>query len=281
MGLELWYSNITGITRKGTTFSELQDIFINNITTKFICEPLACCESHDSAQEVKNLMKERDFDVLGVKKANNPIGYILRHDLENGSVEKYIQPFDTNNIISDSTPIVELLNLLSNQGYIFVLNKNQISGIVAKADINKPIVRIYLFGIISLFELHLNYWIIKYYGTSDWQNQIAKDRVKTALGHYKERQDQNLDLTLLECLQLCDKRDILKQTDEFLILFNYSKTKFKDLLKDVEKVRNDIAHSHSSVIANLSWDSFTSTIDSVKAFLAQSEQEKINKAHLP
>lgn len=276
MGLQLWYSKNTGIRRKGTTFSELQDIFIDNITTKFIYEPLICCGIHDSADEVKNFMKERDFDILGVAENENPIGYIRRKDLEYDSVEKYIISFNTSNLISDSTSIAELIDLLSHQGFIFVLAKNKVAGIVAKADINKPIVRIYLFGIISLFELHLNYWIIKYYEIEGWKNLIAEKRLEIAQYIFKERQGENLDLTLLECLQLCDKREILKQSDEFRKIFNFSKTKFKDLLEDVEKVRNEIAHSQSSIISNLSWESFISTIENVKNFLNQSEKEIIN-----
>jgi predicted transcriptional regulator len=275
MGLQLWYSPITGITRKGTTFSELQDIFIANITTKFIFEPIACCEIYDSAQEVKNLMNQRDFDILGVRRDDVVIGYIRKEDLENDSVEKYLLQFDTSNLISDSTPIAELLGLLSKQGFIFVLKNNKVEGIVAKADVNKPIVRIYLFGIISLFELHLNYWIVKYYGIEGWKNQFIKNRLETAERIFNERQGQNLELTLLECLQICDKREILKQTEGFCKTFGFSKSKFENLLKDVEKIRNEIAHSQSSIIANLEWKRFVSTIDEVKLFLTKSEIEKV------
>ena len=273
MGLQLWYSKITGNRRKGTTFSELQDIFIDNITTKFIYEPLACCEINDSTNEVKNLMTQKDFDILGVTKDNNAIGYIRRKDLDHNSVEQYLQ-FNTTNIISDSTPIAELFDLLSEKGYIFVLVKNKVDGIVTKADINKPIVRIYLFGIISLFELNLNYWINEYYDTATkWEKLIKKRRFEIAQQLFKERQGQNLDLSILECLQLCDKREILRQTDAFLEKFKYSKSRFKEFVTDVEKVRNEIAHSQSSIIANLPWERFVSTINDIKSFLSQSEIE--------
>lgn len=277
MGLQLWYSTVTGIRRKGTTFSELQDIFIDNITTKFICEPLLCCAFNDSAFEAKNLMEQRDFDILGVTKDNKAIGYIRRQDLMHGSVKDYTITFTLNELISDSTPIAELLDLLSDHGYIFILTKNQVTGIVAKADINKPIVRLYLFGIISLFELHLNFWILKFHDDLGWQNLIGDKRLEVAKQIYKERRGQNLDLTLLECLQLCDKRDILKHTDQFREIFNFSKTKFQDFLEDVEKVRNEIAHSQSSIIANLSWDDFILSINNIKSFLSKSEEELIKK----
>ena len=274
MGLQLWYSKITGNRRKGTTFSEIQDIFIDKITTKFIYEPLACCEINDSTNEVKNLMIQKDFDILGVTKDNNAIGYVRRQHLDHNSVEQYLLPFNTSNIISDSTPIAELFDLLSEQGYIFVLTKNKVAGIVTKADINKPIVRIYLFGIISLFELNLNYRINKYHETAaKWEKLIKKERFELAQKLFKERQGQNLDLTILECLQLCDKREILRQTDAFLEIFNYSKSTFKSFVADVEKIRNEIAHSQNSIIANLPWERFVSTINDIKSFLSQSEIE--------
>lgn len=277
MGLQLWYSNVTGIRRKGTTFSELQDIFIDNITTKFICEPLLCCGINDSANEVRTLMEQRDFDILGVSDKNKSIGFVSRKDLKHGAVSEYLIPFSIKEIISDSTPIAELIDLIAETGYIFTLTKNEVTGIVAKADINKPIVRLYLFGLISLFELHLNYWILKYHNKQGWENLVGEQRLKVAKQIYKERQGENLDLTLLECLQLCDKREILRRTDDFCKSFKFSKTKFKNFLEDVEKVRNEIAHSQSSIIANLSWDDFTSTINNIKLFLPKSENELIKK----
>lgn len=276
MGLQLWYSPTTGIRRKGTSFAELQDIFIDNITTKFIYEPLACCKNDDFASDVQDLMKGRDFDILGVIKDDNTIGYIKRSDLtEKDLVENQILPFCIENIISDSTPLSDLLDLLSREGYAFILTKNKVTGIVTKADINKPIVRIYLFGLISLFELHLNYWINRLLDIDNLDKLISDERHQAAQKIFKERQGQNLDLTILECLQLCDKKEILLRNKEFLEKFSYSKTRFKDFLENAEKIRNELAHSQSSIIANLSWQGFTRTINDTKQFLLKSEIEII------
>ena len=120
----------------------------------------------------------------------------------------------------------------------------------------------------------LNYWINKYHETAaKWEKLIKKERFELAQKLFKERQGQNLDLTILECLQLCDKREILRQTDAFLEIFNYSKSTFKSFVADVEKIRNEIAHSQNSIIANLPWERFVSTINDIKSFLSQSEIE--------
>lgn len=275
MGLALWYSSTTGIRRKGTTFSEIQDIFIDNITTKFIYEPLACCKDDDFANDVLDLMKIRDFDVLGVLKDGKTIGYLEKTDLVDKNLIEQIVPFSTDNIISDSTPMSDLLELLSKTGYVFILTKNEVTGIVTKADINKPIARIYLFGLISLFELHLNYWINKLYDIDNLDKLISHDRFQIALGLFEARKGQNLDLTILECLQFCDKKDILSNNREFLQKLCYSKTKFKGFLENAEKIRNELAHSQSSITANLTWESFILTINNIKQFLSKSEIEVV------
>lgn len=273
MGFELWYSETTKISRKGTTFGELQNIFIDNITTKLIYEPLACCKIYDSVFEVKKTLDNLDFDTLGVvDEYEKKIGYVIHHELHDGEISKYLKPFEPSILISDSTPICDLLDILTETEYVYVLDKNSIEGIVTRADINKPIVRIYLFGIISLFELHLNYWINKNHMESEWLKILPENRVITAHEIYEQRKGNNSQLTLLECIQLCDKKIILMKTKSFLEIFQYSKAKFKDLLEDSESIRNELAHSQNSIIANLDWKDFVYTISSLKEFLDKSEK---------
>lgn len=271
MGFELWHSKNTGITRKGTTFSELQDVFIENITTKFICEPLACCKLEDNPFEVKGTLERLDFDILGVIDQNqSKLGFILKNELQE-NIQNVLKPFSLENIISESTPLAELIEILKENDYAFVLKRNKIESIVTRADINKPIVRIYIFGIISLFELHLNYWINKNSDGENWKEKINIERVEIAKTIYDKRKGNNMQLTLLECIQICDKRDILKNTTVFLEIFHFSKARFQRILKDVEKIRNELAHSQVSIIDNLKWETFVDTIQEVKSFLELSE----------
>lgn len=273
MGFELWYSETTKISRKGTTYGELQNIFIDNITTKLIYEPLACCKLNDNLFEVKNTLDNRDFDTLGViDESGRKIGYIMHHELIDGEILKYIRPFHPETLISDSTPISDLLDILSEKEFVYILDKNSIEGIVTRADINKPIVRIYLFGIISLFELHLNYWINKYYKEDEWLNILPENRIIMAQNIYAQRKGNNSQLTILECIQLCDKKVILMKTKAFLETFKFSKKKFKDLLEDSESIRNELAHSQNSIISNLEWKTFVLTISFIKEFLENSEK---------
>jgi predicted transcriptional regulator len=268
MGYELWKSPTTGIRRNGTTFKELQSIFIENITTKFFFEPIYSCRLKDDSLYVKEALEMREFDVVGViDDENHIIGFAERSDLKEGHIEYFRKDISLDRIISDSTPISSLLNILIKSPFAFVLNENNITGIVTRADINKPIVRIYLFGIISLFELHLNFWIRKYFKNESWQDRINERRLIEANEIYDIRKGKNEDLSLLECLQFCDKKTILLSTGEFLDQFGFSKSKFKKLLDDIEIIRNELAHSQNSIVSNLEWIEFVLTISCSEDFL--------------
>lgn len=272
MGFELWFSKNTGIRRNGTTFSELQDIFINDITTKYIYERLACCKIDDNSSEIKNTLIERDFDILGVVDNKlRKVGYIKNESLKEGDIREYLLEFSIDQLISESTPLADLFEILTDKEFAFILSGNEIEGIVTRADLNKPIVRIYLFGIVSLYELHLNYWIKQIHINESWKAKLSSERLKSAEDIFQERMGNNDQLTLLECLQICDKKEILRNTESFIERFSYSKSKLKQHLERIEIIRNELAHSHNSIILNLKWPDFVSSIKHVQEFLIKSE----------
>ena len=279
----LWISN-RGKRRKGTTFKDLQQVFETQVTTKHIYEPLSCAFQQDIAGEIYSDMNALDFDVLGVVDDKEKIiGFVRKEKLKNGLISDYFESFDLDIVATDSTPIYRLIQILENRGFVFVMHGSSIDGIVTLADVNKPIVRLYLFGIISLFEMHLNYWLRHHYSNGSWKQSIKPNRVEKAETNFKERTKQNQALTLEECLQLCDKREVLYQCPDFLKRFNHSNNSFEDLLKDGEKIRNELAHSQDTIFAGFSMKQFVSIISSIESFIRTSEPlveaietEKIN-----
>jgi len=275
MGYQLWTSPLTGYRRKGTRFTDLKQIFIDNVTAKCIYEPLLCCPADSIPIEAKRALQKRDFDVAGVKvsKDGEVIGYVIADEIGDGNFKDYIRNIEYDLLISDSTPLAEIFSVLSNKKYAFVIYGKNITGIITKADINKPPVRIYIFGIISLLEMHLNSWIDHYYKDDSWISKVPVDRMDDAKNIYEQRKGNNQDLTILECLQLCSKRDLLLSSGEFLETFNLSKSKFETLLNRAETLRNELVHSQNSIIANMEWHKFVDTITMTEKFLIASDNE--------
>lgn len=275
MGYQLWVSPITGYRRKGTRFSALRKIFIDNITARSIYEPLLCCPAASRAIDASEALKVRDFDVAGVKETEggDVIGYVLTDELGKGDLRKYVRIISTDLLISDSTPIAEIFSVLSEMDFAFVISGKHISGIITKADINKPPVRIYLFGMTSLFEMHLSAWVNHYYSEDSWVEKVPKQRMKDAAKIYKLRKGNNQELSLLECLQLCDKRDLLAKSKQFREDFDVSRGSFDSFVKGVEKVRNELAHSQYSIIANIEWPNLIEIISRTETFLISSDDK--------
>lgn len=275
MGFELWYSETTRHRRNGTSFIEMKQVFTDNISTKQIFEWLDKVSIGERPLEVKRYLIERDFDLLGVVDHNGKmLGYVRETNLQDGKLGDFLEQIDYSMLISNTTPFPKLLEVLTKYGFALVLNNNEIDGIVTKADINKPLFRLYLFGIVSLFEMHINFWINKYV-TNNLSELISPDRLGAAEKILSLRQHANDQLTILECLQLSDKRDILLLTPDFLALFDFSKRAFEKFMKTVEIIRNEVAHSQYTITKSLDWNRLVDVIRDMELFLEKAEEELI------
>jgi len=236
---------------------------------------LLCCPANLGAEHAKDALKIREFDVAGVKETEGGevIGYVVTDELMEGEVKEYLKNIEPELLISDSAPIADIFATLTNKNFSFVLYGKHLIGIITKADVNKPPVRIYLFGIISLFEMHLNSWINHFYPDDSWEPKVSEKRIKDAHDIYEKRKGNNQDLSLLECLQFCDKRYLLAKSEDFRKGFNISKKQFDSFAKQVEKIRNELAHSQNSIISNIEWPVFVETVSWLEDFLIKSDEK--------
>ena len=83
MGYQLWISPQTGIRRKGTTFKELQTLFIDQITRPYYRPDLAENElEHVLSQKDSNVEKPRQYFDFLFKEVQNQQGLqiiVLEH----------------------------------------------------------------------------------------------------------------------------------------------------------------------------------------------------------
>ncbi len=167
MGYQLWTSPVTGYRRIGTRVDEIRALFEKNITVRSICEPLKACFAHANANEMARLLHARGFDVAGVKENDTEaIKRFVRASAlkKGGTVSDHAEDIRLEQLISEATPLAQIFSVLAARAYSFVLAGGTVSGIVTRADLNKPPARIYLFALISLLEMHLVFWIRQEFG---------------------------------------------------------------------------------------------------------------------
>ncbi len=237
-------STSSGFKKRLSQYHDLRLLYEQDIKVNHISEVLDICHPHDDAQMIKSYMEEKDYDVLGVEEDECVIGYVRKEELKDGFCRNYINHFSPKELVSESTPLIKILYLFRETERIFVLEENRVTRLVTKADLQKPPIRMLLFGIITLLEMHLLKVINHYLPQDAWKKHLDNGRIQKAEVIYTERRIKNEAIGLIDCLQICDKRDII--LNELKIrkqLKIPSKTKGKDYFKRLEKLRNNLAHA--------------------------------------
>jgi hypothetical protein len=274
MGHELWTSPITGYRRKGTRLSELRSVLAARIGASAILEPIQCCSIDAPAAEMGDLLSQRGFDVAGVMRDQKGpvIGFVVAKELLDHTVGNYTKPLNAEHLISDATPIGDLLRVLRKRERAFVLVGPEVKGIVTLADLNKPPIRVYLFGLVSLLEMHLRFWVRKVYGDGSWRERLKGERLEAANKRQAERQRRNEQIDLLDCLQFCDERDLLLGNVELRKKLGIeSKGKGEDLLGEAEKLRDKLAHSQQDLVEGTSWQELIDLVEKMEELVHRSD----------
>jgi hypothetical protein len=214
------------------------------------------------------------FDLAGVQahEAGPVIGFVTRDLLNDGLVSDHRQPLTAEHLISDATSLPLALEVLRKKTHVFVLVGPEVRGIVTRADLNKPPVRVYLFGVISLLEMHLGFWIRHHYGNNSWQAELTSDRREKAMKIQVDRQAQNQETDLLDCTEFCDKRVLVVGSDPLRETLGLGqKRKAIDLLKRAESLRNLLAHSQQDLVEGSSWEEVIDLVSRVETVVQRSD----------
>jgi hypothetical protein len=223
-------------------------IYENNMNVDLIAEPLSTCALHDDALQVQSELRTKDFDIYGVEKGGSLVGYVNQSGLSEGKIEDFYIPFSSDHLISDSTSLIELLDLFQHKDYMFILETNQVNKIVTIADLHKHPIRMLAFSLISLLEMYLTNVIDDYYTDTDWKDHLPESRVKSAEHILNLRLEKNEALTLLDSTQLSDKGQIVRNTPELLKQLGFeSKNKCAAFFREIEFLRNNTAHSQEVI----------------------------------
>ena len=275
MSYQLWISPITGYRRRGTRTAELRNVYEQGLTTRILYEPLRCCHLDDPAHEVRDEMARLDFDVVGAleKEQGGAVGYVTREDLTERGCREAMRPFAHADLVSDSTPLIDLLQALSSTERLFVLAGNRVRGIVTRADLQKPPMRVLLFGLISMLEMHLTFWVATEYPGEAWKQALSPKRVEAARALLEQRKQHNEEISEFDCIQFCDKRDLAIDKDVVRERMQLgSKNAAGKVLRAAEELRNGLAHSLGELATSESWPELASLVKSIEGFLTASDQ---------
>lgn len=224
--------------------SRLRHLFFEGFTALDIAEPLISFDAEADARTVQRFMIEKDFDLVGIRVDGLVKGYVKLNDLRDGICGEHIHEFiPEDDLVPDTANLANVVRSLSINKQCFVMILNQVSAIITLQDLEKPPMRMFLFGLITIGEMLMTEIIRRRYHDGSWQNFLSKQRLQKARDLQEERLRRGQKLNLVDCLQYSDKGWILSHdADIRKALGQESRSAARKAMKELETLRNNLAH---------------------------------------
>jgi len=223
-------------------------LFTEAFTARDVAEPLRSFDGQLPAGEAVDLVAPFALDAIGIRQAGVVAGYALVADLGSGRCDEAFRPFGHDQVVEVDEPISAVIDVLVRFDHCFVRALDTVVGVVSRGDMQKPIVRMWLFGIITLVEMELARRIRATWPDDEWTGLLARDRLTLAQDLRSERARRGQPSDLVDCLQLSDKARVLMEDSHQLQGFGFDgKSAAKRAVKALESLRNNLAHAQDIV----------------------------------
>ena len=251
---------------KRSSYYDIDKIFLRSLTVRDIAEPLPSFDSETPAKTVRAAMDLGHFQIAGVRENGFVAGYLQYAELGDGPCGQFCHPIQESKILSGNAHLSELVLALNQVPYLFVNFLGEISGIVTRADLDDPPVRMWLFGLITLIEMRFLTLIDRRFPEDGWQQYLSERRLEKAAALQQERQRRKQDPRILECLQFSDKAQIIVRDEKLRQQIGFTSRRRGDLaIKNLEKLRNNLAHAQD--IVSLDWQTIVALSENLETVI--------------
>jgi hypothetical protein len=237
----------------GATDRRLRRVFLEGFRAIDVAEPLMSFDADRPATAARASMLARGFDLAGVRVEGLVAGYVSRHDLKGGSCGDHLRPFGADDLVRDDASLQDVIQSLGVNGRCFVTILDQAAAIVTLEDLEKPPVRMFLFGMITILEMVLVRQVEAAFPGDGWAMHVAPGRLAKAREVMAERQRRGLSCRLVDCLQFSDKGQLALRIGDLAARLapSMSGKEAKRALQELEHLRNSLAHGQE--IVRSSW----------------------------
>jgi len=236
---EQW-SSVTG--------PKFRRMFMEVFTARDIAESLVSFDITANCLDVKKVMSQQQVFVASIRSKGTVHGYIRFVDLDSDSCSDGMRHFTPDQVITGDSTLSDVIHVLTRHDYCFVSMLGEIVGVICRDDINKPMVRMWLFGLITMIETRILQLIQMKYPDNSWKSAVSGERLAKAEQIQAERMRRNQHCELLDCLQLSDKARIAIEHPQILQTFGFdTKRSAKQTIKTLESLRNNLAHAQDIV----------------------------------
>jgi len=232
----------------GISGPRFRRMYMELFTARDIAESLYSFDISTPCEEVKKVMTQSRLNVVSIRSKGTVQGYLRHADLAGQTCTDGMRHFTLDQVITGDSTLSDVIHVLTRHDNCFVSMLGEVVGVISRDDINKPMVRMWLFGLITMIETRMVQMIQKKFPNDSWSSVITPERLQKAKQIQQERMRINQHCDLLDCLQLSDKARIAMENPTILESFGFAtKRSGKQAIRNLESLRNNLAHAQDIV----------------------------------
>jgi hypothetical protein len=218
------------------------NLFLEGFAVRDIASALASFDDCTPAAAIVAAMEQRQAEVAGVRTGGVIAGWLTREDAERGAAYR---PFDPALVVDADASLNDVLRKLAPESYVFVQTFGEIAGVVGMSDLEKAPMRMWLFGLVTITEFRVTRMIDEVCPADAWRQHLSQGRLELAAELQAHRRLRGQQPTLLECLQLADKGQIVARDERLRELTQFaSRRSVEKFVTALQDLRNNLAHAH-------------------------------------
>ena len=228
----------------------IRTLFLSSFSVMDLAEPLVSFDEEAPAPAVRAFLEERGFGLVGVRREGLVAAFAFASDLGAGRLGDHAREFGPDDLVPATASLPDAIASLDANGRCFVSILGRPGGIITFRELDKPPVRMWLFGMITMLETYLSRSIRETWPEGSWAALLSPGRRSKAEQLLEERRRRGHPGDLLDCLQLADKAGLLTKRPEFLARTRFSsKREADEAFQRIQALRNGLAHAQPSFVS--------------------------------
>ena len=232
------------LIRDPKSTQRLDQTFTSGLSAGDLAEPLLSIDENQSFSMAAALMQSRNVSVLGIRRDGLVTGWICKDDQGGTTVGESARTFLPSCVLEMDASFDSVLTRFVESDHVFIQWLGEVGAVISRRDLQKPALRMWLFGAITIFDANLTWAIQQMYPDDAWHPLISAGRLGKARTLHEMRLVRGTECTLVDCLQIKDKTDIVfSDRANMAALGIASRNESERITGAVEKLRNHLAHA--------------------------------------
>lgn len=216
-------------------------VFTKAFTARDVMETLTSYDAQMIKPSLFGRLATLNTGAIGVMESGKVRKYLLQEDISFKRLD--FREIEKQQQVDLDAPLSTVIHVLTMFSCCFVMINNDAVGVITRQDIEKPVVRMWLFGIIIVIEMMVVKHIRLKFVDDDWTKYLTGGRIDKAKELQRLREERGTKADLLDCLQFSDKLIIALNEKSFFETSGFLSNKAaRRAIKELEALRNNLAH---------------------------------------